>query len=337
MRPSFRSELVNPAFGDPGVLVDFLFERRALLFDFGDNRTLSPRQLLRVSHAFVSHTHMDHFMGFDWFLRICLGRPQRVSVHGPPGIIDRMEHKLAAYTWNLVDNYPGDFTLEVSELAPDGRARGALFVCRRRFRREPLPDRSIPDGVIVAEPGFRVRAALLDHGVPCLGFALEETGHVNVWRNRLADLGLEVGPWLRDLKAAVLARAPDETPVRAWWRRDGVVHERTLPLGTLVRDAVRVVPGLKLAYVTDVGFTGANATAIADLAAAADTLFIEAMFLEKDAPLAAQRHHLTALQAGRLARRAGARRVVPFHFSPRYQGREHELRAEVERGFRGDA
>lgn len=334
MRPTFRSELINPPFGDPGVLVDFLFERRALLFDFGDNRALSPRELLRVTHAFVSHMHMDHFMGFDWFLRICLGRPQRVAVFGPPGILDQLEHKLAAYTWNLVDNYPGDFTLEVSELAPDGRLQRASFACRRRFQREPLPDRPVPDGVIVAEPGFLVRAAFLDHGLPCLGFAVEEPAHVNIWRNRLAELGLEVGAWLQDLKRAILAGAGDDSRIRAWWRRDGVEHERILPLGTLRREAVRVVPGLRIAYVTDAGFSDANARAIVDLAREVDTLFIEAMFLDEDAPLAAQRHHLTALQAGRLARLAGARRVVPFHFSPRYAAREEALRAEVERGFR---
>jgi ribonuclease Z len=45
--------------------------------------------------------------------------------------------------------------------------------------------------------------------------------------------------------------------------------------------------------------------------------------------------HLTARQAGSIARAAGARLVTPFHFSPRYAGREAELRAEVEAAWNG--
>jgi ribonuclease Z len=335
MRPILNPQLVNDPFGDPGLFVDFLFERRALLFDLGDINALAPRKLLRLTHVFVTHTHMDHFIGFDRLLRICLGRDARIEMVGPSGFADRVEHRLAGYTWNLAESYAGSFQILVTELHPDGRAVRVRFACQRRFQREPLGDKRVEEGIVVDEPAFRVRAAFLDHGVPCLGYALEEKAHVNVWKNRLEERGIAVGPWLKELKLAVLRGAPDATPIRAWWRDAGVIRERVLPLGDLKSEVLRIIPGQKICYVTDVAGTEDNARRIAALARAAAVLFIETPFLDAEAELAARKLHLTARQAGEIARAAGVRSVIPFHFSPRYMDREQALRAELDDAFRG--
>jgi ribonuclease Z len=335
MRPMLMPQLVNPAFGDPGLYVDFRNERRALLFDIGDIGALAPRKLLRLSHVFVSHTHMDHFMGFDALLRVSLGRDVAVRLFGPPGFVDQVAHKLAAYTWNLVESYPGDFSVLASELSPEGRLASARFRCRRRFERETLEGASIDGGILVDEPGFRVRTAFLEHRTPCLAFALEEKAHVNVWKNRLDEMGLPVGPWIRELKEAVLRGAADDTPVRASWKENGERRERVVALGELKARALQIVPGEKLCYVTDAAFSEQNARRIAALAKEADLLFIESVFLHEDADQAQMKRHLTARQAGEIARAAGAKVIVPFHFSPRYAERESELRAELEHAFRG--
>jgi ribonuclease Z len=334
MRATFDARLVNDPFGDPGVYVDFKFERRALLFDLGDNAALAPRHLLRLTHAFVSHTHMDHFIGFDRLVRICVGRHAGIRLFGPPGFVDQVERRLAAYTWDRVDRYDVELVLEATAVDAEGRTQRARFRTLSGFAREPLPDGRIEDGVLVDEASFRVRGALLDHRTPCLGFALEEKTHVNVWKNRLAEMGLEVGPWVGELKALALAGAGDDRPVRAWWRTSDGVHSRTLAFGEL-RPALELVPGRRIAYVTDVVFHDENVQRIARLARGADLLFIESVFLDADAAHATQKQHLTAGQAGTIARLAGARSVVPFHFSPRYAEREAALREELEAAFRG--
>ena len=55
MRPSFYPKMVNGPFDDPGVFVPFLFQHRAILFDLGEIYTLSARDILKISHIFVSH------------------------------------------------------------------------------------------------------------------------------------------------------------------------------------------------------------------------------------------------------------------------------------------
>jgi ribonuclease Z len=136
MRPTFSPERVNQPFGEPGLYVDYTFEKQALLFDLGDLTALPPKKLLRISEVFVSHAHTVHFFGFDRLLRICLGRNRAMRFYGPPGFSAQVGHKLAAYNW----------------------------------------------------------------------------------KNRLVERGMPVGPRLKEVKDAVMQGAPDDTPVRAFWR-----------------------------------------------------------------------------------------------------------------------
>jgi ribonuclease Z len=334
--PILHPYLVNGVTGDPVLYLEFLFAKRALLFDMGDLRPLAPRKMLRISHAFVSHAHMDHFCGFDQLLRVLLGRDKHLFLFGPPGFTDRVEHKLAAYTWNLVHRYDTDLTVVVGEVHPDTCAPRAKFRCRTGFRREDVEGAVGGEGFLVDEPGLGVRAAVLDHGTPCLAFSAEEKRHVNVWKNRVEAMGFKVGPWLRELKDAVLRDDPLDAPFRVWWRTGGVEREAHVPLGHLKAELLRIVSGQKIAYVTDVLYNEANASGIVELAQGADTLFIEAPFLDEDSGIAAEKLHLTARQAGELARRAEVRRLVPFHFSPRYTGQEDRLVREARDAFGGE-
>ena len=78
-------------------------------------------------------------------------------------------------------------------------------------------------------------------------------------------------------------------------------------------------PGKKLVYAADMADTAANREKVTALADGAHTLFCEAPFTMAHADKAHATQHLTTLAAVEIARRAGAGRLVPFHFSKRYE------------------
>lgn len=333
MRPSFHPRLVNTALEDPGLFVPFLFERRAILFDLGDLGPLRPRDLLKISHVFVTHTHVDHFIGFDAFLRVSLGRDKEAHVFGPPEFFRQVEGKLAGYTWNLVGDERYPLVLRVSEVHPD-RIVSRSYRCREGFRAEP--NGHLPfDGILLEEPAFRVEAALLDHHIPCLCFSLKENFCVNINKESLKEMGLPVGPWLTRFKKALYEKRDLGEAFAVTWEQQGkTVKEEAFSLRELSEKIAVISPGLKIAYITDIAGTPENYEKAVNLARDADHLFIEAAFLDRDREMARKKCHLTAREAGELARVAGAKAMTVFHFSPRYMGREEEIRKEAEAAFR---
>jgi ribonuclease Z len=325
MKTTFRPRLLNGQTGDPALLLNLRWQGRALLIDLGRIDRTPASVLLPIEAVFVSHAHMDHFMGFDQLLRLFLARDATLRLYGPAGLADCVAGKLAGYVWNLTDEYA--FAVEVTEIGATEMVTWR-FAARRRFAREPLGPPRPFDGVVLADPVFRVEAVPLDHRIVSMAYAVTERTHLNVRPDALAAAGLEPGPWLNVVKQAVRAAAPDDTPIE-------VRRGDRRPLAALRDSLLTVTRGQKVAYVVDTLFSPANVAAVVRLAADADLFFCEAPFLEEDADQAMRRYHLTARQAGALARAAGVHRLQVFHFSPRYEGRYREIVAEAEAEFAG--
>ncbi|MFP6663049.1 MAG: ribonuclease Z [Deltaproteobacteria bacterium] len=334
MASSFEPRLVNGPFGDPGLFVGMRWQGTAALFDLGRNDGLPAGDLLRVSHIFVSHTHMDHFIGFDRVLRIFLNRDKRLCFFGPEGIGDCVAGKLRGYVWNLTENY--SLVFEVTEVRRDGNKRWQ-FRASTGFQREELPYEPLEtDGnpgrpLLVDEGHFRVRAAITDHRIPCLSFAIDEPTHLNIDTDLLAREGLRPGRWLAELKDAFRDNTLDGGPIEADLKEGG----RRVLDDDLIHRLIRVTPGQKVGYVVDTRFMPANLDALLPLLHGASTIYCEASFLDADRDQAAMRYHLTAAEAGAIARMAKAERLRVFHYSSRYQGKGDRLRHEAEAAFRG--
>lgn len=320
-RASVTPTLVNGLFGDPLLHLRVTHERRSLLFDLGEAHDLPARLAHQVSDACVTHAHLDHFSGFAWLLRARVGVEAPCRVFGPPGMAERVEAQVRAFTWNLVGEQGPRF--RVGELH-GGEVRW-FDVQAGRPGPSPAGISPAPGGLLLEDAAFRIRAVTLDHRTPVLAFALEEARHLAVRRERLEERGWPPGPWLGELKRAI-ARGEREA-------RIPVPGGDRIRAGDLEEDLLIAQPGQKLAYATDLADTPENRRALVELARGADLLICEASFVEEDAARARETYHLTARACGEIAAEAGVFRLVPFHFSSRYESRPEDVYAEVLAAF----
>ena len=179
-------------------------------------------------------------------------------------------------------------------------ASGATFFERLRFAtagQENVPIDAHPinePGVIHHDATFTMRCARLEHRVESFGYRIEEPDGRTFIPDRLAALGIE---------GADIGRLRTEGSIRH--------HGRIVTIDEVSRHR----PGQVFALIMD--------TALCDgafeLASGADLVVCEATFLSSDKHLARAYGHMTASDAGRLAREAGSRRLVLTHFSRRYR------------------
>ncbi len=298
--------LVGGVFGDPLVHVRLRNLKQGFLFDLGDPGRLTAKVAHQVNAVFLSHAHIDHIGGFLWFLRSRIGFFRPCRIFGPLKIIARIESFLDAITWDRIEENAPIF--EVCEID------GARI---RRARLQPgsprvmLPEQPVKDGVILDEGHFSVCAVVCDHNIPSVAYALVFRQEISVRKERLAACGWSAGPWLGRLKQSIAAEKLDTVIALP----DGT--ERCA--GELAQALTIVRPGKKLVYAADMADTPDNRYKLIDLARSAHTLFCETAFAWADKDKANATQHLTTRAAVDIARQAGVERLVPFHFSKRYE------------------
>ena len=320
MKPTFIHNLVNSPFEDPTLFVRIIREKRALLFDIGNITKLQPGNLQKITDVFITHTHIDHFIGFDTLIRAILRRDTPLRVYGPTNITDCIEGKLRGYTWNLIKEYP--IKIDVCCINGDKKIFSS-FHAENNFQRIDKGTSTF-DGIILREPLFTIRAIQLDHHIPCLAFSINEEFHININKASLKAKGLPVGPWLSDLKKAIREHSPGNTRF--------VVSRKRYVLEEL-RDVAKITEGQKISYVTDISMNRSNIQKTIEFVRDSDTLYCEAYFLEEDKERALERFHLTAKVTGMIAREAHVKRLVAMHFSPKYRNYRETPEDEAMREF----
>jgi ribonuclease Z len=331
MRPSFAPRLVNGPLYDPVVYTRILNEKDAVLFDCGhfflSGAGLANKEILLINSIFVSHAHMDHFMGFDYVLRVILHRDKPLHVYGPEGITDKVLSKLRAYTWNLTMEYM--LEVNIHEIQKDEILISSASVKDgfRKVRRQRQPRQG---NLILRQPRYTIEAVALKHNTLSLGFVMKERLHVNIRSEVLAKKGYRAGPWVGRLKEMILEDETDGT-----LEVETVSGQKDMQIKDIIKDLVIISPGQKLTYLTDIRYSKDNLKRIEKISSGTDLLFIEAFYLDELKKEAYAKGHLTAAQAGEIARMVGAKKVVPMHISPRYHDQVDIIQDEISRSQMG--
>lgn len=308
--------LVGGVFGDPLVHVQLRRLKTSLLFDLGDPVRLTARVAHQVSSVFLSHAHIDHINGLTWLLRSRFGPFGPCRIFGPVETISRIESFLDAITWDRIDDKGPLF--EVYEIDGAFLRHTRLQPGRKRIDFPQIP---ISDGVILTENNFIVKAAVCDHNIPSIAYALVFKQEIKVRKDRLAKANLSPGRWLATLKECIYADTPKVEII--------LPDKSMVQAGELAKELTIILPGKKLTYATDIADTPDNREKVIELARSSHTFFCETAFTMEDKDKAEATQHLTTLAAMHIAREAGVKRLVPFHFSKRYERNSQSVYDEI--------
>ncbi|WP_303850425.1 ribonuclease Z [Seleniivibrio woodruffii] len=308
MKHNFDIKQVNSPFEDTAFFVRNVYKTEGFLFDCGRLGGLTNSEVLSISEIFISHTHIDHFYGFDRILRGTLLSGKRFRVFGPQGIIKNVRGKIDAYTWNLIKSYPVSY--EVIELNSGKKEYDtAVFSAADGFE---MVRGSIKHEDLILGDGFRLDFDIFDHRVPSVGYRVSEREMVAVKKDALEN-GFLPGKWIGELKRRILSG-----------ELDGDIEAESssgLVKMTIREAAERFIEHVKpksVTFITDIAPSSENFEKAVALAKDTSVLLIECVFLEEDFEHADIKKHLTMTLSKRIFRESGAEKVRFFHFAPRY-------------------
>lgn len=327
-----QTEFPNGCFGDPALYVSQLNSKSAMLFDCGDLTRFSTRTLLKIDHIFLSHCHIDHFFGFDLFLRVHVGVQKRTCIYGPPATSERVEGKLQGYTWNLIYDQDMEF-LAIDLDVTRGKKKTTLFHARDRFRASKSSECDWdPKTPVHEEDSFEVFTTMLDHRTPSMAYAVIEKESMRVNADLLPSMGLRAGAWINELKALALENRLDGAKITVSCL-DGT--SRQYSAKDLASKLLTKQEPNKIAYATDGAASIENGEKLSKLIEGANLFYSETCFLQKDVALADETKHFTAEFIAKLASSSKVKSLAPFHFSKRYLADCEPVFEEIRAHFAG--
>jgi ribonuclease Z len=243
-------------------------EGELMLFDCGEG---TQRQMMRaktgikLDFIFITHFHADHFLGIPGLVQTMSfnGRTEPLDIYGP--------------------EWTNQFTYQLMELG----------YYKLGFSINPC---ELKDGDVIDKGDYFIKAVGTDHGIPSLGYVLEEkkrTGRFN--REKAVELGVPVGPLFSKLQKGEAV----------------TINGRTISPSQVIG---KPRPGRKIVYSGDTR----PCESIEKASLNADLLIHDGTLADELKDWAVETKHSTSKEAALLAKKARVKQLVLTHISSRY-------------------
>jgi len=278
-----------------------------LLFDvgYGCIDSLKRGKIQSIDYLFFSHLHMDHVAGFDAFFRYVYNREDKVNmIFGPEKTCEIMTHRFQGCQWNLHEDKKIEWT--VTDILEKKMVSKSFFL-HEQFKKTHLGKTVDYSETILKTDDFEISVQIMDHIIPSIVYLVRERQQLSINKEKMNQMGLKNGPWLKTLKNSDNASDEIELDNKKW---------EVSELKKLL--FLKEKSGDSIAYLTDFILDETAYQKLIPFLEGVDTVVCESQYLHKDLELARKSFHMTAKQAARLAKEAQVGKLILFHFSVRY-------------------
>ena len=165
-------------------------------------------------------------------------------------------------------------------------------------------------GVFLKEDNYEFGAQFLKHSLPCLGYYIKEKDRLLVDKKKMKKFKLPSGPIMAKIKS----------------KKDVVYKGKKIKW----KDITYTKYGKKIGLCLDT----AECAAVVKIGKDSDVFVCESTYLNEKKDAAKKFKHMTAHEAGKVAKKAKAKKLVITHFSQRYDNKQlDEMKKEAKKAF----
>ena len=303
----FLPEIKSKIGEDISILIKLDNYSFNFICECGDASELTVKECQNTEAIFISHTHIDHFINFDFILRHQIGIGRRIIICGPEGITKQVQSKIKGYQWNLIEE--NAITYEIREIKTDGQIHKSE-INPPEWKIIPLPQNE--SEALFRNKRFTVDYTILDHKTDSIAYLFKEYDTVKI---NMSGTKFKGGSWVRELKTAFENNKENQLIK---------IEENEFEAKDLFH-LMETKRGEKIGVIMDHAANEENHQKIKTLFNNSDKVFIESFYKAEDKEFAKVNYHSYSSASAKIMKACKVKFAIPVHFSRKYKEAEIKI------------